>query len=163
MCVEAREGVCGHRFPLPCFVVRLDCDGNCDAGCSTDCKCKPGFAGGSNGECTACEAPKYATSVGTASCLPCSQLACPADQYRTGCGGTFSGQCMPCNNNCPPGTYRQDCGGISAGTCSACADCGAGKERVGCSGLSPGFCQRCPTGCARARVCVVCVSVCKRV
>ena len=89
-------------------------------------------------------------------CTPCTNLTCPAEQYRKGsCAFITDGYtCHACDNlSCAAGQFRTgDCGGTrNALVCNACkADCGTGQYRRGCAGTSAGSCSACTGAPARA-------------
>lgn len=96
-----------------------------------------------NNICVRCRSGTFKTNWGSQSCSLCQ--SCSKGQYRSGCGGSNAGDCVPCDG-CPTGQYRSSCGGLNAGSCVNCGSCSSGLERTGCGGQIAGLCTPCKSG-----------------
>ena len=109
--------------------------------------CQMGFTtcvvGGVNscGACTCPEGNYYRFETPSEGCFACP--TCNSGQYRSGCGGSSSGQCKPCGFNCGFREYSVGCTALSDGQCTPCEGCPDGLFRIGCTGISPGVCKSC--------------------
>jgi hypothetical protein len=124
-------------------------NGNSPPGSSSRaaCVCAEGF-GGTNGVC-----------------MDCSRLACAANNYTVGCGGTSAGTCQSCGA-CEAGSFSEGCARNEEGACKPCpvntyalgsgvrvscesceTACAAGQYAVGCGGSTNGTCVSCNASC----------------
>lgn len=99
--------------------------------------------------CSVCGVGQYAavacSKTANTQCRSCSNSN--PGQYLDPCGptGHTVRTCPPCAD----GQYRSGCGGTSSGTCVPCAQCAAGSQfRSGCGGTSEGQCLACTTTCS---------------
>ena len=83
----------------------------------------------------ACPAGEYlnrqcpGTDYTANSCLTCDKGACPAGQYRTGCGGYNNSYCVA-YRSCLSNQYLEDETSTQDGVCRDCTVCPSGLERL---------------------------------
>ena len=136
---------------LSSFIISPNSQSPAGSSSVSSCVCNIGFQGPNGGECSACTAGKFKTSLGSVSCTDCG-----AGKYSTITGASTSATCVDCS----AGKYSTNIGAPNSSTCancgagkylvttgqSSCANCGAGKfsDAVGASVAST--CGDCGAG-----------------
>lgn len=88
-----------------------------------DCRCNAGYTGNDGTHCYACDAGKYKTTTGDATCT-----SCPQDRYLTTTGATSGAACLAC----PPSSQAPQ----SSSAKAACI-CNMGYTGLGGSAADP--------------------------